>query len=90
MSTIALRGKTRTYRLSLATNALCEAEAATGLRFADMLKTFRKKRPDPAIVRRFLEAALVDCPMPDARTYTRVLRDLGGVRLLRAAVKGLG
>jgi hypothetical protein len=87
--TVDLQGLTHTYRLDLGANAMCAAEEATGLPWRQLLRRFRAKRPDPAVVRGFLTATLVDVPLADARAYRRVLRDLGGVALLRDAVKGL-
>jgi hypothetical protein len=84
-----LRGGHQTYPISLGVNALCAIEELTGLPWAQVVREIRHKRPKRDVVHGFLRAVLVNGTDLESAAVTRILRDIGGVRILQAAMKGV-
>ncbi len=84
---IELRGAARTYRLDCSgINALCRLEELTGRRYEDVLKEIRGTRAKASTVQAFIAAALLDLPeSPD--DVAAIVKDIGGVKVIRKAVR---
>jgi hypothetical protein len=84
---IELRGAARTYHLDCASfNALCRLEELTGRRYEAVMRELRGTRATTATVRAFVAAALVD-PPDTLDEVDPILKDIGGVRVIRQAVR---
>jgi hypothetical protein len=84
-----LRGARQTYPIDFGVNALCTLEETSGLSWAQAVHEIRHKRPKTAVVHSFLRAILVGGTDLDPPAVTRVLRDIGGVKVIQAAIKGV-
>jgi hypothetical protein len=84
-----LQGAQQAYPISLGVNTLCAIEERTGLTWAQVVREIRHKRPKPVVVHGFLRAVLVGGEALQAAAVTRILRDIGGVRVLQTAIKGV-
>jgi hypothetical protein len=83
---VTLQGARRSYGLdSTRTNAMCRLEDATGLTYLELLERLARPRPPIPLLEQFLQAALVESlPLAELRS---VLKDIGGRRVIRAAVQ---
>jgi hypothetical protein len=87
---VTLRGVDRTYTLNFAsTNAICRLEESTGLSYAQVLGHLARKRPKLALLRAFIQAALVDPANVSDDEAGMILDDIGGALVLREAARGL-
>jgi len=84
---IELRGAERTYQLDCSSiNALCRLEELTGRRYEAVIRELRGTRAKTATVRAFVAAALVEQP-ETLDAVDPILKDIGGVRVIRKAVR---
>lgn len=83
-----LQGTTQTYELDgLGLNARCRVEDLTGRPFDAVLRELAgKRRPQPATVRAFLSALLLQ-PATAPDQIDPVLKDIGGVAVIRRAAQ---
>ena len=86
---MTLQGATRTYQFDgLGLNARCRIEELTGRPFVDVLRELGgKRRPRPETARDFVAALLVDPPCASITHASAVLRDIGGLPVIRRAAK---
>ncbi len=84
---IELRGAERTYRLDCSgVNALCRLEELTGRPYEAVIKELRGTRAKASTVQAFIASALLDLPeSPD--DLAAIVEDLGGVKVIRKAVR---
>lgn len=85
---IELHGATRIYRADFAaTNAKCDVEEATGLRYSEVLRELRRRRPKVSILRAFVRAALLDPPDATPEEVGAIIDDIGGQAAIQAAIE---
>jgi hypothetical protein len=83
---VTLHGAERTYVIDVTrTQAMRQLEAATGLALPTILRHLTWKTPPARLLYLFLQAALME-PLPLAEMRA-VLRDIGGVAVIQAAVR---
>jgi hypothetical protein len=83
---VTLHGAERAYVLDCTrTQAMRQLEATTGLAMPTILRRLTWKTPPARLLYLFLQAALVE-PLP-LTAMRAVLRDIGGVAVIQAAVR---